>query len=231
MRRVGSSFQQGQGESPFKLVIFDCDGVLVDSETIAIRVDQRVLADLGWDLRLDEIVRRFVGKSEADFVAQIEEHLEITLPAGWDDRYQDWYRRAFDLHLHAVDGVEEALDRLRLPHCVASSGTHSKIRRTLGKTGLLPRFEGKIFSAEDVPRGKPSPDLFLHAADSLGYRPEECAVVEDSVHGVEAARAAGMHVFAFSGGVTPASALAGRATTVFERMTLLPDLVAGGLRR
>lgn len=231
MRLDGSSCQQGLGGSPFKLVIFDCDGVLVDSETIAIRVDQRVLADLGWDLELDEIVRRFVGKAEADFVAQVEEHLEITLPAGWDDGYQDWYRRAFDLHLRAVDGIEEALDCLGLPHCVASSGTHSKIRRTLGKTGLLPRFEGRIFSAEDVRQGKPAPDLFLHAADSLGFRPEECAVVEDSIHGVEAARAAGMHVFAFSGGVTPARALAGRATTVFDRMTLLPDLVAGGLRR
>lgn len=231
MRLAGSSAQREQGESPFKLVIFDCDGVLVDSETIAIRVDQRVLADLGWDLKLDEIVRRFVGKSEADFVAQIEEHLAITLPAGWDRGYQSWYQRAFDRHLRAVDGIEDALDRLGLPHCVASSGTHSKIRRTLGKTGLLPRFEGRIFSAEDVRIGKPAPDLFLHAADSLGFRPEECAVVEDSVHGVEAARAAGMHAFAFSGGVTPASALAGRATTVFDRMTLLPDLVAGQLPR
>ncbi|WP_309106212.1 HAD family hydrolase [Arthrobacter sp.] len=229
MSAGGTSFQQGQGASPFKLVIFDCDGVLVDSETIAIRVDQRVLADLGWDLQLDEIVRRFVGKSEADFVAQVEEHLEITLPAGWDHGYQGWYQRALDLHLRAVDGIEEALDRLVLPHCVASSGTHSKIRRTLGKTGLLPRFEGRIFSAQDVRRGKPEPDLFLHAAESLGFRPEECAVVEDSIHGVEAARAARMHVFAFSGGVTPASALAGRATTVFDRMTLLPDLLAGEL--
>lgn len=229
MRLGGSLCQQRQGESPFKLVIFDCDGVLVDSETIAIRVDQRVLADLGWDLELEEIVRRFVGKSEADFVSQIEEHLNIILPAGWDHGYQAWYQRAFDLHLRAVDGIEEALDRLGLPHCVASSGTHSKIRRTLGKTGLLPRFEGRIFSAQDVRRGKPEPDLFLHAADSLGFLPEECAVVEDSIHGVEAARAAGMHVFAFSGGVTPACTLAGRATTVFDRMTLLPDLVAGKL--
>ena len=142
MRRAGASFQQGQGESPFKQVIFDCDGVLVDSETISIRVDQRVLADLGWDLELDEIVRRFVGKSEADFVAQIEEHLEIILPAGWDDGYQDWYRRAFDLHLRAVDGIEEALDCLGLPHCVASSGPTAKYGGLWERQGCCPDSKG-----------------------------------------------------------------------------------------
>jgi HAD superfamily hydrolase (TIGR01509 family) len=212
----------------FGLVVFDCDGVLVDSEVIAIRVDQRVLADLGWELELDEIVERFVGKSEAHFVAAIEQQLDIRLADGWDRDYGRWYQEAFERDLEAVDGIEEALDRLQLPHCVASSGSHEKMRRTLGKTGLLHRFQGRIFSATEVANGKPSPDLFLHAADRLNTAPELCAVVEDSAYGVQAARAAGMHVFAYAGGVTPASRLAGHGTTVFTDMRELPGLIAAG---
>ncbi|MDV8149227.1 HAD family hydrolase [Arthrobacter sp. B10-11] len=218
----------GAPRDPFGLVIFDCDGVLVDSESIAIRVDQRVLADLGWDLGLEEIVERFVGKSDAHFVAETERHLGIRLDADWEDKYQQWYRTAFERDLVAVDGIVEALARLQLPHCVASSGTHAKMERTLGQTGLLPRFQGRIFSATEVARGKPAPDLFLHAAGSLGAEPANCAVVEDSVFGVQAARAAGMHVFAYGGGVTPAHRLAGPRTTVFRHMNELPDLIAAG---
>lgn len=213
---------------PFDLVIFDCDGVLVDSESIAIRVDQRVLADLGWELGLEEIVERFVGRSEAHFVAEAERHLGIRLDADWEQKYQHWYRTAFERDLAAVDGIEDALAQLRLPHCVASSGTHAKMQRTLGQTGLLPAFEGRIFSASEVERGKPAPDLFLHAARMLGAEPAGCAVVEDSLYGVQAARAAGMHVFAFGGGVTPAARLAGPGTTVFRHMRELPDLISAG---
>ena len=212
----------------FELVVFDCDGVLVDSEVISVRVDQRVLADLGWELELDEIVERFVGKSEAHFVATVEQQLDIRLADGWDRDYGRWYQEAFERDLEAVDGIEEALDRLRLPHCVASSGSHDKMRRTLGKTGLLHRFQDRIFSATEVAHGKPAPDLFLHAAESLKAAPERCAVVEDSAFGVQAARAAGMHVFAYAGGVTPAARLAGPGTTVFSDMRALPELIAAG---
>ncbi|SDP20061.1 haloacid dehalogenase superfamily, subfamily IA, variant 3 with third motif having DD or ED [Arthrobacter sp. ok909] len=215
-------------EHGFELVVFDCDGVLVDSEVIAVRVDQRVLADLSWDLELDEIVERFVGRSEAQFVASVEQHLGIRLADGWDQEYGRWYQDAFERGLEAVDGIEEALDRLRLPHCVASSGSHEKMHRTLGKTGLLYRFQGRLFSATDVANGKPAPDLFLHAARRLSTAPERCAVVEDSAYGVQAARAAGMHVFAYAGGVTPAARLAGPGTTVFSDMRQLPGLIAAG---
>src|SRR6478752_8329322 len=216
------------GQDGFELVVFDCDGVLVDSEVIAIRVDQRVLADLGWELELDDIVERFVGKSEAHFVAEVEQQLDIRLADGWDRDYGRWYQEAFERDLEAVDGIEEALDRLGLPHCVASSGSHDKMRRTLGKAGLLHRFQGRIFSATEVTHGKPAPDLFLHAAGSLNAAPERCAVVEDSAFGVQAARAAGMHVFAYAGGVTPAERLAGPGTTVFDDMRRLPGLIAAG---
>jgi HAD superfamily hydrolase (TIGR01509 family) len=212
----------------FELVVFDCDGVLVDSEVIAVRVDQRVLADLGWELELEEIVERFVGRSEASFIASIEQHLGIELADGWDRKYEPWYRTAFERGLVAVDGIHDALDRLTLPHCVASSGSHAKMQRTLGQTALLDRFDGRIFSATEVARGKPAPDLFLHAARSLGTAPERCVVVEDSAYGVQAARAAGMHVLAYAGGVTPPERLAGSGTTVFTDMRDLPDLIAAG---
>lgn len=212
----------------FELVVFDCDGVLVDSEVIAVRVDQLVLADLGWDLELEEIVERFVGRSEAHFIAAIEEQLDTELGEGWDRKYDPWYQAAFERGLVAVDGMVEALDGIRLPLCVASSGSHAKMRRTLGQTGLLHRFEGRIFSATEVAHGKPVPDLFLHAAGTLGAAPEQCAVVEDSTHGVQAARSAGMHVFAYAGCVTPAERLAGAGTTVFHDMRQLPALLAAG---
>jgi beta-phosphoglucomutase-like phosphatase (HAD superfamily) len=150
----------------FDLVVFDCDGVLVDSEVISVRVDQLVLADLGWALELDEIVERFVGRSEADFIATVESQLGIELGEGWDRKYEPWYRSAFERELTAVDGVVDALDALLLPHCVASSGSHAKMRRTLGQTGLWHRFEGRIFSASEVANGKPAPDRrTLRAAD------------------------------------------------------------------
>jgi beta-phosphoglucomutase-like phosphatase (HAD superfamily) len=109
--------------------------------------------------------------------------------------------------------------------CVASSGDHAKIRRNLAKTGLLDRFDGRIFSGDDVLHGKPAPDLFLHAADVMGADPARCAVIEDSRHGVVAARAAGMAAFAYAGGVTPAAALEGAGTTVFDDMRALPELL------
>ena len=161
-------------------------------------------------------------------IAKLEDRLGVELGEGWDRKYEPWYRTAFERELVAVDGVVEALDELRLPHCVASSGSHAKMRRTLGQTGLWHRFEGRIFSATEVANGKPAPDLFLHAAGRLGTAPERCAVVEDSAHGVQAARSAGMHVFAYAGGVTPAERLEGPGTTVFSDMRQLPGLIQAG---
>jgi HAD superfamily hydrolase (TIGR01509 family) len=211
----------------FELVIFDCDGVLVDSEPIAVRVDSVVLGRLGWPLTEAEIVERFMGRSEAYMVGEIEAALGRPLPAGWDAEFAPLYREAFEAELEPVDGVVEALDRISAPTCVASSSTHERIRLTLGLTGLLDRFDGRIFGSADVANGKPAPDLFLHAAASLGVDPARCAVVEDSVYGVQAARAAGMQAFGYAGGLTSADRLAGPATTVFSDMRELPALLAG----
>lgn len=216
---------------PFALVILDCDGVLVDSEPISMRVDTEVLAELGWRLTNDEVVERFMGRTHEFMVAEIEARLGRPLDADWEDAFQQRYRDAFALHLKPVDGVREVLDALEASDtltCVASSGGHEKMRFTLGLTGLWDRFDGRIFSATEVAHGKPAPDLFLHAAKEMGVDPAACAVVEDSRYGVEAARAAGMRVFAYGGGLTAPDRLAGPSTVVFDDMRQLPRLLSGG---
>ncbi|MEC3997936.1 HAD family phosphatase [Actinacidiphila sp. DG2A-62] len=212
-----------------ELVIFDCDGVLVDSERIAVHIDARVLAELGWPMPLEEVVERFVGRSAADMTAAIEQHLGKPLPAGWRERYRELYREAFERELAPVDGVVDALDALDargLATCVASNSSHAGLRHSLGLTGLHERFRGRIFSAADVSRGKPAPDLFLHAARVSGVAPGRCVVVEDSRYGVRAACAAGMRVYGYAGGLTPAGWLAEEGAVVFDDMRDLPALIA-----
>jgi HAD superfamily hydrolase (TIGR01509 family) len=210
------------------LVIFDCDGVLIDSERIAVRIDAVVLARLGWRLSEAEVIERFVGRSEAYMIGEIERAIARRLEPGWDEEFGALYREAFEAELEPVDGVLEALDAIAAPTCVASSSSHERLRFTLGLTGLLERFDGRIFSADDVPNGKPAPDLFLHAAATLSADPARCAVIEDSRYGVEAARAAGMRAFGYAGGLTSADRLAGPNTVVFDDMRELPALLAAG---
>jgi HAD superfamily hydrolase (TIGR01509 family) len=210
------------------LVIFDCDGVLVDSERLSVSLDVRLLAGLGWPLTEAEIIERFVGRTDAAMRAEIEEHLGRDVGPAWA-AFGEEYVRLFATELRAVDGVVEAVDAVQAAGyatCVASSGGHDKIRRNLALTGLRERFGERIFSGEDVVHGKPAPDLFLHAAEAMAVEPARCAVVEDSRHGVAAARAAGMRAYAYAGGVTSAAALEGPATTVFEDMRALPGLIA-----
>lgn len=229
VRRLSSSTARSTSPDAvpgsIELVIFDCDGVLVDSERLSVEVDRHVLAHFGWDLTHEEIVHRFVGRSADHFRAEIEAHVGRRLGDDWEEPFQHLYREAFDRELVAVDGVEAALDAIPLATCVASSGSHEKIRRTLGLTGLLARFDGRIFSADDVDEGKPAPDLFLHAAARMGVAPSRCAVVEDSRFGVRAARAAGMRSYGYAGGLTPAKWLEGENTEVFSDMAELPALL------
>jgi HAD superfamily hydrolase (TIGR01509 family) len=198
--------------------------VLVDSERIAVRIDVQVLAELGWPITEEEVIERFVGKTDAAMTREIEEHLGRELPGGWDADHEHLYRDAFAAELQAVDGVAEALDEISVPTCVASSGRLEKIERNLKLTGLWKRFEGRIFSAADVQHGKPAPDLFLHAARKMGVEAAGCAVVEDSPFGVQAAHAAGMKAFAYAGGVMPPQKLES-ADVVFEDMRDLPRLL------
>jgi HAD superfamily hydrolase (TIGR01509 family) len=206
------------------LVILDCDGVLVDSEPISCRVLTEHLVAEGFPMTMEEVEDACMGRPWSNNVAVIEGRFGKPLPDGFERRYHEELFTTFDAELRAVPGVEEALDALELPTCVASSGTHDRIRHTLGLTGLLPRFEGRIFSATDVARGKPAPDLFLHAAAAMGAEPERCTVVEDSPAGVQAARAARMGVLGFAAR-SDGGRLAAEGARVFADMRELPNLV------
>jgi HAD superfamily hydrolase (TIGR01509 family) len=210
---------------PVDLVIFDCDGVLIDSERLGVKVDAAVLRELGWTMSEAEVIERFVGHSDRDNKAAIEAHLGRKLPDDWGEQVEERYRLLFADELTPVDGVLEALDRITLPSCIASGGTHAHLRYALELTGLYDRFAGRIFSVEDVAHGKPAPDLFLLAAERMGAAPAGCVVVEDSRPGVEAARAAGMRVLAFAGGLSSAAVLDGPETVVFHDMRELPRLL------
>jgi len=197
-------------------VIFDCDGVLVDSEPASNRVLAEVLTEIGLPMTTEESMATFMGKSWATNLEIIEQRLGRPAPPDLTERYRT-ARDAALQHVKPVDGILDALDRIDLPACVASSGDHGKMTVTLGATGLLDRFRGRIFSAADLPdgRGKPAPDLFLHAARQMGWEPRTTAVVEDSEPGVQAGVAAGMHVFGYR--------IA--APTTFDDMRELPRLL------
>jgi HAD superfamily hydrolase (TIGR01509 family) len=199
------------------LVIFDCDGVLVDSEPLSNAALAEALKGVGLDYSVERTTAEFKGRSWASCEARIAELLGRPAPAALQRDYEARRDAAFARALRPVPGIEAALDALDgTPTCVASSGTHAKMRLTLGLTGLLERFEGRIFSATDVADGKPAPDLFLHAAAAMGFAPADSVVVEDSEVGVAAARAAGMRVLGF--GVSGGDA-------VFGDMAELPGLL------
>jgi HAD superfamily hydrolase (TIGR01509 family) len=203
-------------------VIFDCDGVLVDSEPISNRLLAEALTGIGLPTTAEESTATFMGRSWSSVVEIVEDRLGRAVPADLRPRYLDRVFAAFERELQPVRGIAAALDRITLPSCVASSGSHEKMRFTLGHTGLLERFEGRLFSATEVTQGKPAPDLFLHAAARMGWAPEQCAVVEDSTAGVQAALAAGMTALAYAGRTDPALLAGAR---VFTRMAELPALL------
>jgi HAD superfamily hydrolase (TIGR01509 family) len=208
-----------------ELIIFDCDGVLVNSEPISIRVDAAVLAEVGLHLSEQEIIDRYVGRSPSVMRDAIEAHLGHPLSDDWAAHSRPRYAEAFERELEPIDGIVDALDAISAPTCVASSSEPDELVFKLKLTGLYDRFAGRIFSAVEVPNGKPAPDLFLHAAQQMGIDPGACAVVEDSQYGVQAARAAGMAAFGYTGSVTPARMLEGPGTTVFDDMRQLPRLL------
>jgi len=209
------------------LVIFDCDGVLVDSEWISNRVLAECLSEAGLPTTTEESMQTYMGRSLEACLAIAEERLGRALPDDFEARFRDQSFRALHSEVEPVPGVTSALDAiaaLGLATCVASSGPHEKMRVTLGRTGLLPRFEGRIFSASEVARGKPHPDVFLHAALRMGARPARCVVVEDSAPGVRAGRAAGMTVFGFRADAL-AGTLARDGAQEFCEMAELPRLI------
>jgi HAD superfamily hydrolase (TIGR01509 family) len=210
---------------PPALVIFDCDGVLVESERIAVKVDQHILDSVGITMSETEIIERFMGRSTSVMFGFIEEQRGRPIPVELRQQWASLYREAFERELIPVAGIQQALAQLSQPKCVASSSGPASLHRKLEITGLLPYFEGRIYSASQVANGKPAPDLFLFAADQMGFAPPRCAVVEDSQYGVSAALAAGMTVFGYGGGITPTESLAQPGVTIFNDMRELPALM------
>lgn len=205
--------------------MFDCDGVLVDSETLSMKVSQRIVADLGWHVDLASLMGMFVGCSHEFFVSQVEKHIGRSLGPDWDAPYNGWLEEAFRSELTAVPGIKRALEMIRIPIAVASNSGHERIRMSLSLVGLLDRFDGRISSANDVTAGKPAPDVYLHAAERLGVAPDRCIAIDDSRFGVEAAQRAGMYVLAYSAHGTGAQLPIGERTHRLDDMTDLPCVV------
>ncbi|WP_031085119.1 HAD family hydrolase [Streptomyces sp. NRRL WC-3549] len=213
----------------YELVIFDNDGVLVDSEPISNTVLAGYLTELGHTTSYEDSIRDYMGAAVHRVHDLVEERTGRKLPADFDEQLLTRTVAAFQQEdLVAVDGVEDLLGKLvadGVAYCVASSGSHQKIAAGHRRTGLDQWFEDEwIFSSQDVGRGKPAPDLFLHAAERMGVSPERCVVIEDSPLGVEAARAAGMDVYGFTS-MMPADRLVG-VTGHFSDMAQLPELLA-----
>lgn len=181
------------------LLIFDCDGVLVDSEALACVIDAQILTSIGLPYSAEDIARKFVGVSFKDMVARLEAEHACTLPADLGSQLDSALFAKFETDLKPIEGVREAILSLPYPRCVASSSTPERIALSLRITGLSDLFD-HVFSATQVARGKPAPDLFLHAAARMNASPMDCVVIEDSAAGVQGALAAGMRVIGFTGG-------------------------------
>ena len=204
------------------LVIFDCDGVLVDSELITTATIVEAVAALGvrWDAA--DIMRHFRGGKMSDVMSAAAAESGKALPEDFVPRFRARLFQRLHDEVQPVAGIAAALDAIVHPVCVASNGPRAKMETTLGVTGLLARFEGRIFTAYEVGSYKPDPGLFLHAAEALGASPSRCVVVEDSDTGVKAALAAGMPVLAYVGHGLPTDA---NGATTFEDMAMLPGLL------
>jgi HAD superfamily hydrolase (TIGR01509 family) len=210
----------------FDLVIFDCDGVVVDSERIVFEVFGLFLRSLGVHLTDAETREQFLGRTLPECMKIVERLRGEPAPPGALERYCEDRDRVLREHVRPVAGIRDVLETLTLPYCIASSGGYDKMRITLGATKLMPFFEGRLFSATEVPRGKPAPDIFLFAAERMGASPARTAVVEDTVNGVRAGCAAGMTVLGYVD-LTPAERLVeAGASRTFADMRELPALLA-----
>jgi HAD superfamily hydrolase (TIGR01509 family) len=208
----------------FELIIFDCDGVLVDSEPLSNRIFAETLREFGFAADFSWCVDTLVGLSLSSCYQLIEEYFGRPVPPEFEAELRRRSFIGFREGLEPVPGIRDVVEGLRTPYCVASSGPMEKMRVTLGVTGLWPLFAGRIFSATEVERGKPHPDLFLHAAKNMAIDPARCAVIEDSPYGVEAAHAAGMTAFGYIGGEINHDLAAAGART-FQKMVQLPELL------
>jgi HAD superfamily hydrolase (TIGR01509 family) len=216
----------------FDLILFDCDGVLVDSEIIAAEVESKLLRESGFDITAEDMCIRFAGMDWKSILLTIEQEADIPISAQLIDKSEKLLDAALARRVKMIDGVRYALAKLTEQRCICSNSSSARLDMMLSKLGLKPFFEGHIYSAKDLgpDRTKPRPDIYLHGAKQFGVEPDRCLVVEDSVHGVHAARAAGMRVIGFTGGSHTYPTHADRlidagAETVIARMVELPQMV------
>ncbi len=209
------------------LVIFDCDGVLVDTERIGSSVVAEFATKYGWSLDTERATKLFKGAAMPDIWRVISENADQTLPDDVERSFRERQLALLEAQLQPDLALREVLENFPCSFCVASNGPHEKMQVTLRVAGILSLFEGRIFSRTDVARSKPAPDLFLHAAQSCGFSAVECLVIEDSILGVHAAHSAGMRVWGFAG-MDPSSEgdlMKAGVERVFSRMEDLPDLL------
>ncbi|MFK2903139.1 HAD family phosphatase [Dyella ginsengisoli] len=207
------------------LVIFDCDGVLIDSERITNRVFAQMLGELGLTVSEEYMAEQFFGRSAAESVRRAEQLLGRPLPADFEERYGERSRAVLAREVTLMPGVADMLAAIELPSAVASNGLRVKMEITLRATGLLPRFGGRWFCIDDVAQGKPAPDLYLLAARTFAARPSHCVVVEDSPTGIAAGLAAGMTVIGYAAHTPAQRLLAAGAQFVLDDMAYLPALL------
>ncbi|MBC3765528.1 HAD-IA family hydrolase [Neptunicella marina] len=196
------------GDPPVKLVIFDCDGVLIDSEIISLKVLKGLLADLGVELDNAYFTREFLGRSFSRVKQAVKDDFNVILPDEFEQQYLNKLIQVFDQQLAPVDGIKQVLSQLNIPFCVATSSHRERTDRALKATGLTDYFGRHIYTASQVKRGKPEPDLFLFAANQHQVQAQNCLVIEDSMSGLQAGIAAGMQVWHFQGGSHMPSSIA-----------------------
>lgn len=208
----------------YKCVIFDCDGVLVDSEPLGNQVMVDMANEFGAKIDLDYAYQNFKGNALKVCVNHISELLGTDMPSDFEAEYRRRSFEKFRKEIQPVDGVLDVIKTLRIPFCVASSGPENKIKLNLELTGLLPYFESKIFSCYAIQKWKPDPDIFLWAAETMGFKASECVVIEDSLIGLQAAIKGGFDVFGFSAHDYN-NELKESATKTFNSMLKLPELL------
>ena len=209
----------------YNLVIFDCDGVLVDSEAISCGVIADQATSLGHPMSVEESMELFAGGSLDQAINYVEHKIGRKVPDDFEAIYRQRTYAAFEKELQPVEGIRSVLEQITLPKCVGSNGPKYKIELNLRITNLLHFFNDDLFSAYDIQRWKPLPDLYLIAAKAMGFEPKNCLVVEDSTHGVKAAKAAGMDVLGYSRSVKKQQELKKFGAFVFDDMAQLPQLL------
>lgn len=208
----------------YKCIIFDCDGVLVDSESISAKVFREMVSELGCNLDFETVRQQITGTSMKENLKYFTDCVGHALPDNFESEFRRRSYEAFNTDLKPVKGIHSLLEKITVPYCTASSGPQKKIKLNLTTTNLIDKFDGNIFSSYDIGSWKPEPGIYLYAAKEMGFKPKECAVIEDSLTGVKAAKAGGFDVFGYTqkGNEEPYEKL---GATVFFDMSELCNLL------